>query len=299
MQIGVIGLGNMGQGICATLLREGFTVYGTDIGATQKQAAAALGVQVYDHVAELCQQVQHLILSLPKAEHVQQVIAGEGGVLAHAQANTMVLDTSTSKPDVSRHLAAQMQQLGHIFLDTPVSGGPEGAHGGTMVMLVGGEEAALPRATPILAALSSKWVHLGASGSGHAAKLINNLLCAAHLLTTAEAVAIGRQAGLDANKLLAGINAGSGRSGVSEVNFPKWVLSERFDSGFSMGLMRKDLHLASEFIAAQGLQPDLAQEVMQQWRASADILPDNADFNRIVALVSGAANNPISPSEEA
>lgn len=285
MIVAVIGLGNMGQGMCATLIGAGFEVWGTDIGAEQRQAAADMGVQVVDTIAQLCAVSQQFILSLPKAEHVESVIAGKDGILAHAQADTLVMDTSTSKPEVTQALAIQMQQQGHTLLDTPVSGGPAGARAGTMVMLVGGDEGALARATPVLEVLSSKWVHLGASGSGHGAKLINNLLCAAHLITTAEAVVLGKKAGLDANKLLAGINAGSGRSGVSEVNFPKWVLSDSFDSGFTMGLMRKDLGLAAEYIEANDMQLGLAQQVLAQWQASAALLADGEDFNRIVELV--------------
>ncbi|HCH23646.1 MAG TPA: 3-hydroxyisobutyrate dehydrogenase, partial [Oceanospirillaceae bacterium] len=276
-----------GRGMCATLLREGYQVFGTDVAASSMQLAQDLGVQTCPHVQALCQQTKQLIISLPKAEHVALVIAGAEGVLAHAQANTLVMDTSTSKPEVSKALAVQMQQAGHAFLDTPVSGGPAGAHAGTMVMLVGGNEAALPQAQPILQALSSKWVHLGESGSGHAAKLINNLLCAAHLLTTAEAVAIGNKAGLDAEKLLAGINAGSGRSGVSEVNFPKWVLSEAFDSGFTMGLMRKDLALAAELVESTGLDLAMAQQVLGTWQASSETQADGDDFNRIIHTVPG------------
>ena len=285
--IGVIGLGNMGRGMCASLIREGYKVFGIDVAASSMQLAQDLGVQVCDNVQALCQQTKQLIVSLPKAEHVQLVITGDGGVLAHAQANTLVLDTSTSKPEVSKALALQMHQAGHVFLDTPVSGGPAGAHAGTMVMLVGGDDSALPLAEPILQALSSKWVHLGDSGTGHAAKLINNLLCAAHLLTTAEAVAIGNKAGLDAGKLLAGINAGSGRSGVSEVNFPKWVLSDAFDSGFTMGLMRKDLALAAELIASTGLDLAMSQQVLGTWQASAETQTDSEDFNRIIHTVPG------------
>jgi len=285
--IGVIGLGNMGRGMCATLIREGYKVFGTDVAASSTQLAQDLGVQVCDNVQALCQQTKQLIVSLPKAEHVQLVITGDGGVLANALANTLVLDTSTSKPEVSKALALQMHQAGHAFLDTPVSGGPAGANAGTMVMLVGGDDSALPQAEPILEALSSKWVHLGESGSGHAAKLINNLLCAAHLLTTAEAVAIGNKAGLDAGKLLAGINAGSGRSGVSEVNFPKWILSEAFDSGFTMGLMRKDLALAAELIASTGLDLAMSQQVLGTWQASSETQTDSEDFNRIIHTVSG------------
>ncbi|MCP4790615.1 MAG: NAD(P)-dependent oxidoreductase [Gammaproteobacteria bacterium] len=286
-RIGIIGLGNMGRGMCETLVREGFNVFGVDVDNGQRQLAKALGVTVCDSPRTLCSQTQQLILSLPKAEHVESVILGADGVLAHAQPNTLVLDTSTSKPEVSQQLAITMQQSGHCFLDTPVSGGPSGAQAGTMVMLVGGDEGALGRAKSILTCLSSKWVYLGGSGCGHAAKLINNLLCAAHLLTTAEAVAIGQQVGLSADKLLAGVNAGSGRSGVSEVNFPKWVLGDDFDSGFSMGLMRKDLELARQLIAGTGLDLTLSEQVLGTWQASNQILADNEDFNRVIEVVDG------------
>jgi len=283
--IGVIGLGNMGNGMCQTLLRAGFTVYGTDLSITQQESARALGVEVVDSIAALCQQVEVILLSLPAAKHVQQVVLGEAGVLQSAQAHSLVIDTSTSEPDVTRALAKSLAENGHAMLDVPVSGGPAGAIAGTMVMLVGGAEADLVRAQPFLTALSSKVVHLGASGNGHAAKLINNLLCAAHLVSTAEAVALGRKAGLDPAALLDGLNAGSGRSAISEVNFPRWILNEGFDSGFTMQLMRKDLRLALELIEQTGLDLPLAQLVGAQWAASEQTIADQDDFNCIVKTI--------------
>ncbi|MGB1238727.1 MAG: NAD(P)-binding domain-containing protein, partial [Pseudomonadales bacterium] len=236
--IGVIGLGNMGRGMCQSLLREGFEVYGADLGAQQCELAREMGVKVVASLQELCEATKTILLSLPAAKHVQQVVLGESGLINTARPDTLIIDTSTSEPDVTRALAQQLSDSGLAMLDAPVSGGPAGAAAGTMVMVVGGSELSLARAMPFFEALSSKVVHLGDSGSGHAAKLINNLLCAAHLVTTAEALALGESAGLDAAKLLEGLNAGSGRSAVSEVNFPRWILSDTFDSGFTMQLMR-------------------------------------------------------------
>jgi 3-hydroxyisobutyrate dehydrogenase len=151
-----------------------------------------------------------------------------------------------------------------------------------MVMLVGGETEALKRAGPYLDVLSSKVVYMGASGNGHAAKLVNNLLCAAHLVTTAEAVALGTKAGLNAEDLIAGLNAGSGRSAISEVNFPRWILNQAFDSGFTMQLMRKDVGLAKNMIADMGLELPMSEQVSQIWAASEDNLAGENDFNTIV-----------------
>ncbi|EGG95529.1 3-hydroxyisobutyrate dehydrogenase family protein [gamma proteobacterium IMCC1989] len=280
--IGIVGLGNMGNGMAQSLLREGFTVIGTDLGEEQKHAAKALGVDVVADVQALCAKTNTILLSLPMAKHVQAVIKGDGGIIEYAQAGTLIIDTSTSEPEVTRALATELAKLGHHLLDCPVSGGPAGAATGTMVMVVGGELSALARAQPCLDALSTKVVHMGASGSGHVAKLINNLLCAAHLVTTAEAVALGKKAGLDPAVLIDGLNAGSGRSAISEVNFPRWILNDAFNSGFSMQLMRKDVRLAKNLIDDMGLTLQLSDQVASLWAESESTLPDQDDFNCIV-----------------
>ncbi len=283
--IGIIGLGSMGKGMAQTLLRNGFNVIGTDLGEAQRQAANDIGVNVVADTQTLCTLANVIILSLPMAKHVQAVIKGEGGIIENAQANTLIIDTSTSEPDVTRVLAEELDQLGHQLLDSPVSGGPAGAAAGTMVMVVGGKNEALERAQPYLNALSSKVVHLGKSGNGHVAKLINNLLCAAHLVTTAEAISLGKKAGLDPADLIAGLNAGSGRSAISEVNFPRWILNDGFDSGFTMQLMRKDVRLAKQLIEEMGLDLPMAQKTSSIWAESEANIPDQDDFNCIIKNV--------------
>lgn len=280
--IGIVGLGRMGNGMAQSLLRNGFKVFGTDIGVAQREAASKVGVNVVEDIRALCAESGVIILSLPMAKHVQEVMKGKDGIIDRAQPNTLIIDTSTSEPEVTRELSKEFEQLGHQLLDCPVSGGPAGAEAGTMVMVVGGERSALERAQPYLDALSSKVVYMGESGNGHAAKLINNLLCAAHLVTTAEAIALGTKAGLNAADLIAGLNAGSGRSAISEVNFPRWILNEGFDSGFTMQLMRKDVRLAKNMIAEMGVELPLAEQVADIWAHSEKDIPDQADFNCIV-----------------
>ncbi|WP_199508780.1 MULTISPECIES: NAD(P)-dependent oxidoreductase [unclassified Psychrobacter] len=280
--VGIVGLGRMGNGMAQSLLREGFKVFGTDVGVTQCQAATEIGVHVVPDIKTLCAESGVILLSLPMAKHVQAVIEGKDGLIDHAQPNTLIIDTSTSEPDVTRALSAALTPLGHGLLDCPVSGGPAGAKAGTMVMLVGGEPNALERAQVYLDALSAKVVYMGASGNGHAAKLINNLLCAAHLVTTAEAIALGTKAGLNPESLIAGLNAGSGRSAVSEVNFPRWILSDSFDSGFTMGLMRKDVCLAKDMIRDMGLALPIAEKIADIWAQSATTIADDKDFNCMV-----------------
>lgn len=280
--VGIIGLGNMGSCMAQTLLRHGYEVAGLDVGAKQQQLARSLGVNVVVDIAKLCSLTKVIFLSLPMAKHVSQVISGEGGIMQHAQANTLIIDTSTSEPKVTRALATLLEPTGHQLLDCPVSGGPAGAMAGTMVMLVGGKADAFKRAGAYLDVLSAKVVYMGASGNGHAAKLVNNLLCAAHLVTMAEAVALGTKAGLNAQDLITGLNAGSGRSAISEVNFPRWILNQTYDSGFTMALMRKDVGLAKALITDMGLTLPMSEHVAQVWAASEDNLAGEKDFNHIV-----------------
>lgn len=282
--VGVIGLGNMGRGMALSLTRGGHRVLGFDAVEATRKALASEGVETFPDIAPLCREAEIIILSLPNAEIVEAVVAGPGGLLAHPKPGLLIVDTSTSHPDVTRKLAARLEAAGMAMIDAPVSGGPKGAITGTMTMVIGGAEADVARAMPVLEAMSAKRVHIGPVGAGHVTKIVNNLLCAAHLLTGAEALRIAREAGVDAERLLEGLNAGSGRSGVTQVNFPTWVLNEAFDSGFTMKLMRKDVRLAAQFVGELGLDLPLAADTARIWAASETTIPDAEDFNRIVSL---------------
>ena len=281
--IGVIGLGNMGRGMALRLTGTGHRVAGFDAAAETRARLAAEGVDVAESIAGLCASTDVLILSLPNAEIVEAVMTGPDGVLAHARPGTLIVDTTTSYPETTRRMAALAKVKSLAFLDAPVSGGPKGAHAGTMTMVIGGEAADLARAEPVLAALSAKRVHVGPVGAGHVAKLVNNLLCASHLLTAAEALAIIRGAGLEPAAVLAGVNAGSGRSAVSEVNLPNWVLNGAFNSGFSIGLMRKDVGLAARLVEELGLDLPMANQAVALWEEAYGQLGAGTDFNAITA----------------
>jgi 3-hydroxyisobutyrate dehydrogenase len=287
--IGVIGLGNMGRGMALSLQRGGFAVVGTDASPQTRAALAKHGIHVFDSVAEVLAQADALVLSLPTAAIVAQVVAGPDGLTSHPKPGVLVIDTSTSHPDTTRKLAAQLASVGMQLIDAPVSGGPKGALAGTMTMVIGGTEADVARAEPVLAAMSAKRVHVGAVGSGHVAKIANNLLCAAHLAIAGEVTRMAAKAGVPTDRLLMGINAGSGRSFVTEFNFPTWVSSGSFDSGFTMKLMRKDVRLSQELIAALDVDLPLSRKVADLWAVSAETIGDDEDFNRIVELGTRAA----------
>ncbi|WP_315838414.1 NAD(P)-dependent oxidoreductase [Bradyrhizobium prioriisuperbiae] len=287
--VGIIGLGNMGRGMALSLKRSGYRVLGFDAVEATRAALAEEGIETFSDIGPLCRDAEIVILSLPTAAIVEEVVTGKNGLLAHARPGLLVVDTSTSHPQTTRKLSGLLADAGMALMDAPVSGGPKGAITGTMTMVIGGSDADVARATPVLEAMSAKRVHVGPVGAGHVTKIINNLLCAAQLLTAAEAVRIAREAGVDAERMLEGINAGSGRSGVTLVNFPTWVLNGAFDSGFSMKLMRKDVRLAEQFMGELGLSLPLAADTARIWAESVATIPDGADFNRIVELQLGQA----------
>lgn len=282
--VGVIGLGRMGRGMALALQRGGWPVVGTDACEAARHALAGEGVEVLDTVTELAVRADVIVLSLPTASVVTQVVTGRDGLLASGRPGQLVIDTSTSHPDTTRELARQLARAGMTLIDAPVSGGPKGALAGQLTMMLGGAEADLARAEPVLAALSAKRVRVGDVGAGHVAKLANNLMCAAHLLVAGEVMQLAERAGVGMAQLLEGINAGSGRSGVTQANYPTWILNGAFDSGFTMGLMRKDVRLAAELIGQTGLYLPLTFEVARLWDESVESLDDDEDFNRIVEL---------------
>lgn len=286
MHITVIGLGQMGGNMALTLQSAGFAVTGIDVFEDARNHLAERGLTVA--APEALPQSDVYLLSLPTSAQVREVIEVSPNLLNNAAPGSIIVDTSTSDPTVSRELATRVEAAGLAWLDAPVSGGPKGAASGRLGMLLGGEASTIARLSPVLEALAANYTHVGGPGSGHVVKLANNYLCAAHLLTTAEAVAMAARAGVDPAACLDGINSGSGRSAVSEVNFPEWVLSGRFDSGFTTGLMRKDLRLALDTAEHLALPEELLTAVVDAWHRDPNHPTDSEDFNRITDAQLGA-----------
>ena len=276
--IGIVGCGAMGGAMVQRLLEQGQRVVCYDTLPETRAKMTASGAKVVDDLGAIASQCKIIILSLPKADIVRTVMHNLGPQL---QQGTVILDTSTSEPDTTRELATLANESGYAFVDGPVSGGPKGAQTGTMTMVLGGSVESIKNIESVLAHLTSKTVHVGSSGSGHATKIANNLLCAANLALVSEMSKLAKTQGVSLEKLLEGVNAGSGRSGVSEVNFPLWIVDEQYNSGFTMGLMRKDVGLAVSLAERTALDLPATRAIAAIWEASREAIPDSADFNEI------------------
>lgn len=281
--VAVIGLGNMGLAMVQCLCGGGSPPRGWDLDAGRREAAAAAGATVPDTLAEAATPVA--ILALPNEIAVGAVLEE---LLPALPQGAVIVDTSTLPPGAVRGFAKQAAAAGCAYLDAPVSGGPTGAATGTLSMMVGGEMEALERVRPVLALLAAKIVHIGGPGAGQVAKLVNNLLVATHLIVAAEAVRLAAAAGVKADALLPVLNGATGRSAATEENWPRWIASGTFDSGFSAGLMRKDVRLALAMAEEAGVPLDVTARAAAAWEALTSV-PDSADFNRVAAMIAAGA----------
>ena len=228
-----------------------------------------------------------VILMLPDSDIVERVLLGRlaseperapgsagGGLLASLPAGATVIDMSSSDPARTQALAPLCAAVGVTLLDAPVSGGVSGAKAGTLTVMVGGPAGSFERFKPMLSALGSRVVHAGDVGAGHAVKALNNLMSAAHLLASSEALIAGRRFGLDPAVMLEIINGSSGRSWSTQNKWPNYVLTGKYDAGFPVRLMVKDIKLALAIEHATGVPAAASEAVVATWEAAlADLSP--------------------------
>ncbi|WP_137124329.1 NAD(P)-dependent oxidoreductase [Roseomonas sp. HF4] len=278
--VAVVGLGNMGMAMVTRLVGLGLSPGAWDLDAGKRAAAGAVGAAVPASLPGVADAV--VLLSLPNEAAVAAVLEA---LLPALPRGAVVADTSTLSPQGARDFAGRVAAAGCRYLDAPVSGGPAGAAAGTLAMMVGGEAAALEAVRPDLARLTARLIHVGPPGAGQVAKLVNNLLVATHLVVAAEALRLGALAGVAPEALMPVINGASGRSAATEVNWPRWIATGAFDSGFTAGLMRKDVRLALGLAEAVGAPLDATGRAAAAWEALAEAVPDAADFNRLAAAI--------------
>ena len=243
--------------------------------------------------AELAAACPVVITMLPNGDIVREVLTGEDGVAAGLEPGAIVIDMSSSSPLGTRRLAEELQTRGITLVDAPVSGGVVKAKQGALSIMAGGDEEPVTRCALLFGAMG-KVFHTGASGTGHAMKSLNNFLSAGTLALTAEAVLAGERFGLEPARMVDIINSSTGRSNSSEHKYPTFVLNRRFDSGFALGLMSKDLRLALELARAGGSASELIQDVAELWsRAEAQLgaAADNTEIVRYLEAISGVTTD--------
>jgi 3-hydroxyisobutyrate dehydrogenase len=289
--IGFIGLGNMGYPMAKRLAAAGYTLTVADLNQDAVQAfCAETGATPAASLAQLGAASQLVFTMLPEGKAVRKVLLGEAdNVVQGLKPGAVLVDMSSSSPVGTRELAAELQQRGFALVDAPVSGGVVKAISGGLALMAGGDDTAIERARPALE-IMGKLFKTGVSGSGHAMKAMNNFLSAATLAITSEAVITGQKFGLDPAVMVDIINASTGRSNSSEHKFPTFVLPRKFESGFFLGLMAKDLRFAKELADSMGSSHELLNTISAMYdKAEADLgfKADNCEIHRWLESQSG------------
>lgn len=281
---GFIGVGRMGEHMARRLLEAGFTltVYDTSTQAVERLAEA--GARAAGSPAEVASSTGAVFLSLPTPDVVREVALGPGG-LGEGETLEHVFDCSTTGPAMAREVAAGLAPRGMVYVDSPVSGGIAGARNGTLAVMVSGPRAAYERHGAALSRFG-KLFHVGeAAGQGQVMKLANNLLAAAAIVLSSEAMALGVKAGLDAAQMLDVINAGSGRNSATQDKFPRAVLTRSFDFGFATGLSYKDVRLCLHEAENLGVPMVAGSAVLQMLGITRARFGADSDFTSIARVV--------------
>ncbi len=285
-RIAFIGLGNMGGGMAANLVKAGHEVHAFDLSAEALARAKDNGCQTYTSVREAVQGAEAVVSMLPNGGVVESVYTAD--VIGHAPVSALLLDCSTIDVATARKVEEAARAAGYEMVDAPVSGGIAAANGGTLTFMVGGSAEAFAKAEPILSAMGKAVIHAGGSGAGQAAKICNNMILGATMIATCEAFALADKLGLDLQTFFDISSKASGQSwsmtaycpvpGVG----PQSPADNGYQGGFAAGLMLKDLKLAMEAAQAAGAKVPMGQRAEELYEAFANAGNAGVDFSGII-----------------
>lgn len=252
MKVGFIGVGNMGNPMAANLQKAGHALQVYDIKREAAQNLLDAGATWVNSPKEAATGVDYVFLSLPMPADVERVVLSEDGVLAAMKSGGIIIDMSTNSPTVVRSLAEKTKAKGVTFIDAPVSGGVRGARNATLAIMAGGDKAAYDKCEPLLKAMGANVFYCGDIGAGNVVKLVNNMLAFIHMMGAAEAVVLGKKAGVDPNVLWQAVKASSGGSFVWESG-TRAVLRDKLAPTFTIDLASKDISLATKLAEEFGV----------------------------------------------
>jgi 3-hydroxyisobutyrate dehydrogenase-like beta-hydroxyacid dehydrogenase len=284
MDIGFIGLGNMGAPIARRLVEAGHRLIVYDTRQETIGELAARGAVAARSPAEVADAAETVIASLPTPDIVLEVTTGARGVIEGKRVRRFV-DLSTTGSAMAQRIFALLQARNIVQIDSPVSGGVRGAEKGTLAVMASGPRADVEVVRPALAVIGKVFFIGEQPGAGQTMKLVNNVLSATAVAATAEALVTGAKAGLDARIMLDVINAGSGRNTATEDKYPRCVLPGTFDVGFTAGLMNKDVKLFLSESSALGVPTQVIEAVARLLQLTCDELGSDTDLSTVVRPV--------------
>ncbi len=292
MRCAILGLGSMGRGMGASLLRAGFDVAGFDLAPAALEAFKAAGGTPAGSPAAAAAGADVVVSVVVNAAQTETVLFGAEGAAAAMGEGAVFVSCATMDPDAARSLSARLQETGRLYLDAPISGGAARAARGELTILASGSAAAFARARPALDAMALKLYELGdAAGQGAAFKMINQLLAGVHIAAACEAITFAARQGLDLAKVYEVITASAGNSWMFENRVPH-VLAGDYTPLSAVEIFVKDLGIIQDMARAARFPVPLAAAALQMYLAASGAgmgAEDDASLARIYAQLSGTA----------
>ena len=291
MKIAFIGLGNMGGPMAINLHKAGHSVKAFDLSADALAKVKAEGVQIAASAQDAVQGAEAIVTMLPASQHVEGLFLGNGNLLASIAKGALVIDSSTIAAATSQKVAKAAEAAGIDFIDAPVSGGTGGAIAGTLTFMVGGSEAQLERARPLLEKMGANIFHAGSVGAGQTAKICNNMLLGILMVGTSEAIALGVANGLDPKVLSEIMRRSSGGNWALEKYNPfpgvheNAPASKGYTGGFGTDLMLKDLGLSQENATAVKASTPLGGMARAIYAAHSIAGHGGEDFSSVIKML--------------
>ena len=282
--LGFVGVGRMGGPMALRLLDAGHSLCVFDTSAEAVKPLAARGATVAASAEEVASTAAVVFMSLPTPAIVHAVSTGEKGILRGSMVKTLI-DLSTTGPSMAGQVAKAAGERSVAWVDSPVSGGVSGAKNGTLAVMVSCAKTTYPQIEPLLKVFGKTFYVGEKPGLAQVAKLANNLLGAAAIVLSSEAVAMGVKAGLDARVLVDIINAGSGRNSATQDKFPRAILPRTFDFGFATGLSYKDVRLCVDEAEALGVPMVAGAAVRQMLAITQAKFGADSDFTCIAKVI--------------
>ena len=288
MEIGFIGLGNMGFPMARRLIEANHEVIAFDTNGATLERVVALGAQGASSAKEVADRAETVLASLPTPAASRQVAIGPEGVIEGSRVKRYV-DLSTVGSQTAVHIHEQLRERNIVAIDSPVSGGTGGAEKGALAVMVSAPRTEFDVIRGALEAIGCPFYIGDKPGSAQTMKLANNILAANVLVATAEVVVMGVKAGLDPSVMIEVLNAGSGATSASRDKFPRAILPRSFDYGFATGLMVKDVRLYLEEAEALGVPIEVAETVGRLWEAAQTDQGPQSDFTSVIKPFEKAA----------
>jgi 3-hydroxyisobutyrate dehydrogenase len=263
MDIGFIGIGQMGSRMARRLLEAGHNLTVHDLNEGAARPFLERGANWADTPKAVAASCTLVITMLPGPPEVEQVVYGPKGLMSGWKEGDIYIDMSTSLPDTTRKVAADARPRGVDVLDAPVTGGAPRAETGTLTIMVGGGAETFQRVVGILEHMGKKVLHMGDSGCGNITKLVNNLISLTCTLISAEAFVVGVKAGVETRKLFEAVTSGSGNNFQLQEVWPHTILEGNFEPEFELGLAAKDVSLAMELARQYQIPLPIAATVEQ------------------------------------